>query len=72
MISCENYMRQEAIDEILRARNRKLGEILYEPGTNCCLECKDAGNPDPIKDLFNEAHGCEVEFHRVCYKAKPK
>jgi len=78
-MKCANYLNQVAIDLAIREANRRLMEIdkasgienpkpLYEEGTNCCLECAAANNPDWINDMFNEAHGGDAGFLRICYK----
>lgn len=78
-MNCANYLNQVAIDAAIREANRKIMEIdkasgiedpepLYEEGTNCCLQCADADNPDWINDMFNEIHGGDAGFHRMCYR----
>lgn len=78
-MGCTNYMNQVVIDAIIREANQKLmavdrasgieiPEPPYEEGTNCCLECADVRNPDWITDMFNEIHGGDAHFHRICYQ----
>lgn len=80
-MTCANYLNQTAIDAAIQEANQRLIKIdkasgienpepQYKEGTNCCLECADAGTPDWLNDMFLEIHGGDVCFHRICYQGK--
>ena len=75
---CVNYKNQVAIDRIIQSANERMRRrdefsgiknppLFYDVGTMCCDECADAGNPDWMKNVFDEAKGGESGFHRICF-----